>query len=331
MQKLLNHKEKPFVSVLMGVYNQELYIEEAVQSVLCQEYENLEIIIVNDGSTDKTEEKIVKNNKIKYIYQENSGQAAALNTAYENSKGEWVFFLDGDDRWSSNKISSIIKFVADSDIKFVHHSMFVIDNKGERTGSITPNGKLVNGRIDPKIVFSGECRVSPTSGVAMRRDLCNLVFPIPELMFKIRADYYLQVVSSIFDELVNIRGAFGEYRIHESNKYTGSNNRAKFEKDIQMMKWMRDYLKINYNISVNCTWSAIYIKSTIFTTNYFRRFYIINYMILDYISFSVKHKETSNKVFALRLMSIFLLLFTPNSMVKFYTNMQNFALKKIMK
>jgi len=104
--------KKPLVSVIIPVYNGETYLAEALESVLQQNYEPIEIIIVDDGSTDKTAQ-IVKNIKgnIKYSYQTNQGPAAARNTGLRLASGEFIAFLDVDDLWSRNRLTMQADFL----------------------------------------------------------------------------------------------------------------------------------------------------------------------------------------------------------------------------
>lgn len=87
----------PLVSIIMANYNYGEYIEEAIQSVLDQTYKNVEIIVVDDGSTDDSVERI-KKYPVKLIQQENKGVSAARNTGVAQSEGEWLLFLDSDDK-----------------------------------------------------------------------------------------------------------------------------------------------------------------------------------------------------------------------------------------
>ncbi len=96
----------PLVSVLMPAYNAENYIGNAIESVLKQTYHNLELIVVNDGSTDKTEEVLgaIHDNRLKVVHQNNQGQCTACNRAYAESSGTYIKFFDADDLLSSNCI-----------------------------------------------------------------------------------------------------------------------------------------------------------------------------------------------------------------------------------
>ena len=89
------------VSVIIPVYNVEKYIDKCLESVVNQTYKNLEIIVINDGSTDESEEVIKKylnkHSNIKYIYQENKGVSSARNAALTYANGKYVMFIDSDD------------------------------------------------------------------------------------------------------------------------------------------------------------------------------------------------------------------------------------------
>jgi glycosyltransferase involved in cell wall biosynthesis len=102
------------ISVIIPVYNGQDYLLESIQSVCEQEYDNLEIIIVDDGSTDGTAELIYsmkKRNTIKYFYQQNKGPASARNMGLEKASGEWIAFLDSDDLWPKSKISRCLESI----------------------------------------------------------------------------------------------------------------------------------------------------------------------------------------------------------------------------
>ena len=93
-------------SVVIPAYNAEKFIDDAIQSVLGQTYTDYELIVVDDGSTDKTP-LIVKGyeNSVRCIQQENKGLSAARNTGIEHATGKWVAFLDADDTWHAEKLS----------------------------------------------------------------------------------------------------------------------------------------------------------------------------------------------------------------------------------
>jgi len=106
--------EQPLVSVIIPTYNAASYIREAVDSALAQTYQNFEVIVVDDGSTDNTAEVLapyIKEKKIIYIHQENKGLPAARNTAIKASHGEFVALLDSDDIFLPNKLERQVSYL----------------------------------------------------------------------------------------------------------------------------------------------------------------------------------------------------------------------------
>ena len=95
----------PLVSVMIGAYNAAPYLGEAIESALGQDYEPLELIVVDDGSTDDTAEVARSFAEAKVVCQENGGNGAARNRAVENASGDLYAFLDADDRFTPGKLS----------------------------------------------------------------------------------------------------------------------------------------------------------------------------------------------------------------------------------
>lgn len=104
------------VSVIITVWNGENYLKEAIESALDQDYAEKEVIVVNDGSTDRSAEIIAQfGSKIRSITQENRGLGAARNTGVRISTGTYLAFLDHDDLWPKTKLSSQMKWIASSE------------------------------------------------------------------------------------------------------------------------------------------------------------------------------------------------------------------------
>jgi glycosyltransferase involved in cell wall biosynthesis len=96
---------KPLLSVMIGAYNAAPYLGEAIESVLAQDYEPVELIVVDDGSTDGTAEVARSFADVTVVSQENGGNGAARNRAVENASGDLYAFLDADDRFTPGKLS----------------------------------------------------------------------------------------------------------------------------------------------------------------------------------------------------------------------------------
>lgn len=103
----------PKITIIIPVYNGENFVRDAINSALSQNYRNIEIIVVNDGSTDHTE-SILKSygNKIKYYNKKNGGVSSALNLAIEKASGEYISWLSHDDVYYSEKISTQVKILS---------------------------------------------------------------------------------------------------------------------------------------------------------------------------------------------------------------------------
>lgn len=108
-EKLL--MSNPLVSVIIPVYNGEKYVVQALESVFKQDYQPFEVILVDDGSTDRTAQIIGKYDNVQFIYQANQGVASARNTGVAASSGEIIAFLDSDDFWPSNRLTVTIKYL----------------------------------------------------------------------------------------------------------------------------------------------------------------------------------------------------------------------------
>jgi len=123
------------VSVIIPLYNSAKYIKDAINSVLDQSFKNVEIIIVDDGSTDNIIEVLsdyIENNQISYYYQENKGAASARNLGLTKCKGSFISFLDSDDLWYKNKLQLQIEFLEQNKhIDLLLTNIEVTNQKGE--------------------------------------------------------------------------------------------------------------------------------------------------------------------------------------------------------
>lgn len=112
--------EKPLVSIVVPCYNREKYIETCIDSVLSQDYQNWECIIVNDGSKDNTLNLVTnfeaRDNRIKVINQKNLGVSQARNKGIDLASGTFLFFLDSDDKLNNNAISTLVAAYENNDI-----------------------------------------------------------------------------------------------------------------------------------------------------------------------------------------------------------------------
>lgn len=124
----------PMVSVIIPVYNGEKYLEDAIKSVLNQEYDNLECIVVDDGSIDGSAAIAKKFEQVVYFYQDNVCVAAARNRGVQNASGDYLAFLDADDVWDLKKLATQISYMEenpDIDYSVTKHSLFLAEGVKE--------------------------------------------------------------------------------------------------------------------------------------------------------------------------------------------------------
>lgn len=126
------------VSIIMPSYNTASYIEESIKSILNQTYKEWELLIVDDCSTDNTEEIIkpyLHDKRIRFFKNENnSGAAISRNKALREARGKWIAFLDSDDLWMPDKLNKQISFMENNDYHFSYTKYSEIDNDGVKNG-----------------------------------------------------------------------------------------------------------------------------------------------------------------------------------------------------
>ncbi len=163
--------ECPLVSVIMPTYNRAWTLKDAVDSVLLQDYPNIELIVIDDGSEDNTEELLgLYKNKITVLRQENKGVSAARNKGIRQSSGQFIALLDSDDAWDKRKISCQMDFFNDHPDVLICQTEVIWIRKGRKV-----NPKLKHKKPSGMIFEQSLnlCLVSP-SAVMMKRQLFDM-------------------------------------------------------------------------------------------------------------------------------------------------------------
>ena len=141
-------KESPLVSIVIPVYNGAKFMRQAINSALAQTYENVEIIVINDGSTDATD-KIARSygKKIRYYKKTNGGVSTALNLGIKKMRGEYFSWLSHDDMYAPNKIADEVEFLRNNGMlhkKVIPYSNYtLITARGHKISSIVINNDVV--------------------------------------------------------------------------------------------------------------------------------------------------------------------------------------------
>lgn len=206
----------PKVSIIIPVYNYDRYIAECVDSCLAQTYQNIEVIVVDDGSTDKTPGILESyGNRIKYIRQENSGAAVALNKGVRASSGELIAWLSSDDVFLPLKIEKQVKLfdlVPEADL--VYTDYFYIDSQGEIISAWEtdwyPPKKMLEAFIRNN-VFNG-------STVLMRKEVwCKLGGFEEKLVAVVDTHFWIKLLLEDF-RCVILPEKLVKYRTHPTNQ-----------------------------------------------------------------------------------------------------------------
>ena len=162
----------PAVTVIIPTFNREQFLKEAVDSVLSQTYDDFELIVVDDGSTDKTKKMLQDyGQRLTYIFQENRGVGTARNRGIAEAKGELISFLDSDDLWKRDKLSIQTDLMKSQKGVMISFTDEIWIRKGVRVNPMKKHQKH-SGRIYEKCLPL--CIISPSS-VMIRRELFDTV------------------------------------------------------------------------------------------------------------------------------------------------------------
>lgn len=137
-------KKNKLVSVIIPTYNRREFLEETILSAVKQTYIEIEILVIDDGSTDNYAESICKKfDNCKYYYKKNGGVSSARNYGIEKANGSFIAFLDDDDLWKENKIELQVNLLnKNRTVSCIHSAAMVINEKGVSTGKIIGASKL---------------------------------------------------------------------------------------------------------------------------------------------------------------------------------------------
>jgi glycosyltransferase involved in cell wall biosynthesis len=170
MEEKSKIEKPPRVSVIIPTYNRARIIEEAVDSVLAQDYKDFELIVVNDGSTDNTSEVLAPyGDDVHVLSQENKGVSAARNRGITEASGKLIAFLDSDDLWLPQKLSMQVEFFDQRPDALICQTEEVWVRNGIRVNPKQRHKKPSGMIFKPSLKL---CLVSP-SAVMIRRDLLD--------------------------------------------------------------------------------------------------------------------------------------------------------------
>ncbi|WP_017297390.1 glycosyltransferase family 2 protein [Nodosilinea nodulosa] len=212
---------KPLVSIVVNNYNYERFLSEAIESALGQTYARVEVIVVDDCSTDGSRQMIAGygDRIIPVLHTTNGRQGAAFNSGFAASSGDIVLFLDADDYLYPQAVERIVAAWQPGLAK-VHYRLDVVDGEGTPRGYTLPPASLplAAGEVWRTLIKMGTYNGTPTSGNALSRQALAQVTPIAS-EYATTSDDYLSVLIPLYGDVATVEAPLGAYRIHDSNQW----------------------------------------------------------------------------------------------------------------
>lgn len=213
-------------SIIIINYNYGRFLKDSIESCLNQTYNNVETIVVDDGSTDNSRDVIDNyGNSIIKIFQSNHGMIEASNAGFSKAKGDVIIFLDADDYLYEDTIEKIVN-KWNSKISKVHFKLNIINSNGVVSGIFpVSNLMLDEGEVWQIILKNGFYITTPMSGNAFSKQVLDKFFPIMDATIgsgsnyydKIPTDAYLKLKVPFYGDVLAIQEPLGAYRIHGKN------------------------------------------------------------------------------------------------------------------
>jgi len=231
-------------------YNYGDYVCDAVTSIQCKKYDNVEVIVVDDGSTDSSVDRLsaLDLDNLIVLQQSNKGQSAALNLGVSKARGDYIFFLDSDDLFAPEKLLVYQDVLAEcgSGFSLMFDDFCVIGSRRRWNASLRTSGKhpwsVVDTRSDLESNGGRPKYFPPTSTLMIPRAAVFRVFPLDDRI-RISADGPIVTRAALIGNFIHIHRTLTKYRIHKSN------NRGLWATSVpQLQKCINDFVAIEQDI-----------------------------------------------------------------------------------
>lgn len=209
----------PQVTVLIDTYNSGHLIDRAIESALAQTYpaSRIEILIVDDGSTDCTAEVVQRYaDRVRYIAKQNGGQASALNTGFRQAQGEIICLLDGDDVFYPDKVRLVVDaFRRNARVGIVYNEFEVIDLAGNKLQK-PYRPVYLSGNLESRTLLGYGAFGWPSVAISLRKSVIGDL-QIPEEDFRLYTDYFLLSIVPLVTEVGLIETPLSAWVLHGDN------------------------------------------------------------------------------------------------------------------
>jgi hypothetical protein len=264
----------PVVSIIVNNYNYDRFLTAAIDSALAQTYEHTEVIVVDDGSTDRSLEIMAEyGDRIVPISKQNGGQGSAMNAGFAVSRGEIIIFLDSDDVLLPDVAQCVVaEFQKQPDLVKVQYQLQVIDSESQRLEKIIPESRYMpSGDLRSHIVKFHTYGCSPTSGNAFSAAVLRRLLPMPEAEYRIIADEYINNLVPLLGSIVSLHQVGALYRVHGNNHFCspiqGMEEPERLRRNLQVNLATRDRQKQLFNTLYSAhlktigTWEIAHLKT----------------------------------------------------------------------
>jgi glycosyltransferase involved in cell wall biosynthesis len=206
------------ISIVIDNYNYPDYVQQAINSALGQTYQNIEVIVVDDGSTDQCPALLQQYaSRVKLVLKSNGGQASAFNAGIALATGEVVMLLDADDVLRPDAAEKVAAAWRPGMSK-VHYPLALIDEQSRPLGCCVPRAPLPSGDLAQDVLERGFYVSSPTSGNAFSREMLQQLGPLDETEWRIGAEGYYVFLAPFFGTVGVVAEPIVQYRIHSKSE-----------------------------------------------------------------------------------------------------------------
>ena len=253
----------PLVSIVINNYDYGSYVGQAIDSALNQSYDNVEVIVVDDGSKDNSQDIISSyGDKIIPVFQENGGQAAAFNAGVAHSHGDIICLLDADDLVFQNRAEQVANiFIKHPEIDWFFHESVPINGDAITDTALMQlykqHAKDLTKIGFETIDFKTNLRnaelpyfAPSTSNLCFSRTFLDTFFPLPEIKgFSGLAicDFYLRILAASLGVGIKSEDYLGVFRRHTNNLYTTQAITKKQKTDCEILLFTAYHLSLNYS------------------------------------------------------------------------------------
>ncbi|NEU76749.1 glycosyltransferase [Hassallia byssoidea VB512170] len=227
-ENISRYQDNPLVSIIIANYNYARFIGQAIDSALSQTYQNIEVIVVDDGSTDNSQKIIASyGERVVTVFKDNAGQCSCYNVGFATSRGQIICFLDSDDILLPEKVAEVVKaFKSSEELGWCFHNLRWVDENAElllksstqrSSRECDFRNMLKSGKLPPALPAS--------SALCFRRSLLDKILPMPIAKAVSCSDFYVKYMAVALSKGCFLGKVLAHHRIHANNAATLRNDR----------------------------------------------------------------------------------------------------------